>query len=278
MRTKVISVVIYCLLPFMLLAQGPDSTTVAQFQPREKYPTQGEALKSLGYASMLNGAASSAASIGMGVAGLAAIRSFLKSQEQLPGSETGVNVVSLLLGMVLITWDAALTYYGVLGGVSGAMLGVPMVAAGQAIKNSDEYWNDVRFEGPSQKGITIILEGATYVNYIQGSATLGYHLNEKLFLGAGFAPCQKNNIFASNPDIIWPAYAQGRYSFSKGFFSPYVALSPGYDFGGKAFYGSADIGVRVRLNRNSASSLWTGVRGVSTGDYKRLSCVLGWSF
>ena len=77
---------------------------------------------------------------------------------------------------------------------------------------------------------------------------------------------------------LLPVYGHARYTFTDKVIAPYIGVSPGYDYIQKSFYGSAEAGLRFRVNANTPESFWVALNGLTDGNFKQLGYKLGWSF
>jgi hypothetical protein len=82
--------------------------------------------------------------------------------------------------------------------------------------------------GYKDEGLSFIAEGAAllpsniYPTSFNANAILGAQLGAKIFVGGGVA------LDAYSSDIFLPVFADARYFFLEGVFSPYVMLDAGY--------------------------------------------------
>lgn len=91
-------------------------------------------------------------------------------------------------------------------------------------------------------------------NKIEISTVHGYQINPKWFVGLGVG----DYYYVDNDLEVIPIFAEGRYEFKEGRFSPFVSMRLGaaivLDGGGTNFYYSPSFGLRVanRLNLSVA--------------------------
>ena len=199
------------------------------------------------------------------------------------GSDIVSGLVATLLMMVTLVPAAAGLQIGLYGCILGTA-GIPFYEIGLSQKNCESYWWDTLYNGAEQRGINSIMGFDVGTRIIQFHCTPGYNFNQHLFAGAGIAPTyyvppQNSETYAAETrNLYLPAYANVRYSFGSRLLSPYLGISPGYDFLSKSFYGSAELGVRIRKNPHSTQSCWFGLQGELIDSHTTAGLKVGWSF
>ncbi len=198
------------------------------------------------------------------------------------------------LGAILL--KIAVETAGSLSLASG-ITGLTMYGAGRAKMNSDDYWADARFNGPSQRRWSLIVEpdvsfGINNTSLTAPSMELGlcitggYHFNEHWFVGASATPSWGRSFLGS---FFMPIAANVRYSILDRIYTPYLGISPGYDVIAGTPCLSMDLGLRIRLVKESSQSMWIALTGeVQRGFYNQQTFAfephyrgglkLGWSF
>lgn len=248
-----------------------DSVAVADYNPN-----QGLAFKVIGLGVAGGGVAfmlgSAALTGGLAVATLPAISSTF--------ADGGLSTIfSIFLGaLVLEAVGEAFALSAFVGGTAVA-IGAPFYAAGAAVGNCNGNWRTVRYSGPEQSGFSVLMDASSNFKYGQIYLTPGYHINQRIFAGAGIAPalCWDSEQQLEKRWLL-PVYGHARYTFTDNVIAPYIGVSPGYDFVQKNFYGSAEAGLRFRVNANSPESFWVALNGTTDGNFKQLGYKLGWSF
>ena len=171
----------------------------------------------------------------------------------------------------------ALGVSGVIVGTVIVVAGIPVIIAGNTIMKCDAPWRDARYDS---KGPGIILEGEFGLPYVlETRATAGYHFNSNIFLGAGVAPgVWLDSDYSTDSRFTMPAYADFRWSFCNRIVSPYLGLSAGMETTDITPYIAAELGTRIRTDRNSTHSFWSSISLEVSGGYNRLGVKMGYSF
>jgi len=183
------------------------------------------------------------------------------------GAFSRLNAVSGTL-LVVGTTSALTT------GICYVIAGVPMAIAGKAMLDHDP-WRTVSFSGEGQRGPGILLEGTLMLpTTFQVRAAAGYHFNEHLFLGGGFAP----GVQEGYETLTMPIYIDFRWSIGKRLLAPYLGCAAGFDIFDVSPYLAAEAGLRVRNATDRPTSLWTSFMGEVGGGYGRIGFKMGWSF
>lgn len=229
---------------------------------------QGEPWYATGKALMLGGAATAAAGGGVMLLALSPLLN-----PKVPEDRLNEN-----FGPALV-YIAGLC--SVLTGASMLLAGIPVTVAGNSMMNCDMPWRDARYD---YKGPGVIIEGGYYPHdIIEARATLGYHFNSHIFLGAGVAPgcwLDQSSRAPGIPQLTLPVYADFRWSLCNRLFTPYLGLLAGIEMVDDPFspYLGAEIGTRVRTNRHSTNSLWSAISGEVAAGYLRVGIKMGYSF
>ena len=169
----------------------------------------------------------------------------------------------------------------IVGAASSILVGVPITIAGCSLMQCDVPWTEARYD---TRGPGIILEGGYFdPDILQARAAIGYHFNSHLFLGCGVAPgvwLDKSYRANYNSRLSLPVYADFRWSIINRIISPYIGLSAGMEFFDDPFspYLGAEIGTRMRMNRQSTSSFWSAIAAEVAGGYGRIGVKMGYSF
>lgn len=166
-------------------------------------------------------------------------------------------------------------------GISTVMIGIPVTIAGHGINSSDVFWKDQRYDSPGQQGYGVILDVAAFLYWFQVTATVGYHFNKRLFLGAGLGGSMDYyDAFGTDNGIKidLPLYADFRYTIANRFISPYLGFRAGYDVLDNNPYLGADLGLRIRMSSDNPKSLWVSATGEVSGSYLHAGIKMGWSF
>ena len=182
-------------------------------------------------------------------------------------------------------WVPAVLYgiglYTVMAGAAVTLAGIPVTVAGHSLMQCDVPWRDARYDSA---GPGVIIEGAYYLpDIIEARGALGYHFNPHLFFGAGVAPgiwLDQSSRDQSISRLSLPVYADFRWSMCNRFVSPYLGLSAGLELADDPFspYLGADFGARIRMDRTSTNSFWSGISGEVAGGYYRVGIKMGYSF
>ena len=165
----------------------------------------------------------------------------------------------------------------VVTGAATIVAGIPVVVAGNTIMKCDVPWNDARY---NSKGPGIILEGEYAIPHaLELRAAAGYHFNPHIFLGAGVAPgIWLDNNYSTYYPLTLPVYADFRWSMCNRLISPYLGLSGGMETTDISPYLAAELGTRIRTDRNSTRSFWSSISLEVAGGYNRLGVKMGYSF
>lgn len=169
----------------------------------------------------------------------------------------------------------------VITGASFVLAGIPVTVAGYSVMNCDVPWRDARYDS---RGLGAIVEGGYYLpDILEARASLGYHFNSHIFLGAGVAPgcwLDRSSRDPGIPRLTLPVYADFRWSFCNRTVSPFLGLSAGVEMVDDPFspYLAAEIGTRIRTDRKSTRSLWSAISGEVAGGYMRAGIKMGYSF
>lgn len=169
----------------------------------------------------------------------------------------------------------------VITGASFLLAGVPVTVAGNSKMNCDIPWRDARYD---YRGFGAIVEGGYYLpDILEARASLGYHFNSHIFLGAGVAPGCWLDQSSRAPGIsrlTLPVYADFRWSICNRLFTPYLGLLAGVEMVDDPLspYLGAEIGTRIRTDRHSTRSLWSAISGEVAGGYLRVGIKMGYSF
>ena len=181
-----------------------------------------------------------------------------------------------MLSTMLYIFGFGLTMTGVVTTLSG----IPFTVAGNGVLDAVDYWKDLRYNDPGQRGFGIILDVAGFLKHAQLKTTAGWHFNKNLFLGGGVG-CTLDFAARDGDSPTWiflPVYADFRYSASNRFYSPYIGFEGGYDILDGRPYLDADLGLRIRLSTRRPKSLWVSANGEVGGSYMRAGLKMGWSF
>lgn len=229
----------------------------------EPWYGQGKAAFKVGKGLMIGGAASAA--LGGGILWLST--SLSRNQSTQSGENMGPILVSIL-GVC-----------GVVAGTSLVVAGIPVTIAGHSIMQCDEPWRDARY---SARGLGAILEsGYLLPGLLQVRASLGYHFNSRIFLGAGVAPgwfMNRSSRASGLPGFSLPLYADFRWSFNDRLITPYLGCSAGMELSGISPYLGAEMGIRIRTSRSATRSFWGSLTGEVTRDDMRAGIKMGYSF
>ena len=265
---------LFCLLSYGAAAQEADSLAC-----RERPVRQGYAMETTGAAIMGCGFGLAASSIVIGGASSVALMVSMFKQSGL-GSDMVSAIFASMIMMVALVPAAAGLQVGLYGSILGSA-GIPFYEIGLSQKNCESYWWDTLYNGAEQRGFTPILGFDLGTRIIQFHCTPGYNFDQHWFAGAGIAPTYyvpPQNYSMENRYLYLPAYANVRYSFGSKLLSPYLGISPGYDFLSKSFYGSAELGVRIRKNPHSTQSCWFGLQGELIDSHTTAGLKVSWSF
>jgi len=166
-----------------------------------------------------------------------------------------------------------------IAGTALVVAGVPVTVAGHSMMLCDEPWRNTRYDA---RGLGLILEGGYYLpDVLQMRASLGYHFNSHLYLGAGAAPglwLYKSSRADGLSHVSLPLYADFRWSIQNRTTSPYLGVAGGLELSDTTPYVGAEVGVRVRTNRAATRSLWSALCGEVSGSYSRIGIKMGYSF
>lgn len=243
----------------VLHAQVADSTSLRR---------QGQPVFVTGKGMMIGGAAGAAAGGGLMLLALSPLLS-----PKVPEDGFSENMLAPLVyisGMCIV-----------MTGASFILAGIPVTVAGQSMMNCDVPWRDARYD---TRGVGVILEGGYWLpDILEARASVGYHFNSHIFLGAGVAPgcwLDQSSRDPSIPRLTLPVYADFRWSFCNRLFTPYLGLSAGVEMIDDPIspYLGAELGTRIRTNRNSTRSMWSAVSGEVAGGYMRVGIKMGYSF
>ena len=276
MKHKSILFYLFCLLSFGAAAQEADSLAC-----RERPVRQGYAMEATGAAMMGGGFGLAASSIVLG-----GVSSAVLATSMFKDSHFGGDIVSGLLAATLLMIALIPAAVGMQVGLCGSFLGsagIPFFEIGLAQKNCESYWKDTIYIGAEQRGINSIVGFDIGTRIIQLHCTPGYNFSQHWFAGAGIAPTyyvppQSSGTYASETRYLYlPAYANVRYSFGSKLMSPYLGISPGYDCLSKSFYGSAELGLRIRRSPHSTRSCWFGLQGELIDSHTTAGLKVSWS-
>lgn len=223
-----------------------------------------------------------ASSIILGGASSAVLLTSMFKDAHFGGDWVSALIASMLM-MIAIVPAAAGLQIGLYGSFLGSA-GIPLYEIGLAQKNCESYWWNTLYNGAEQRGINSIVGFDVGTRIFQFHCTPGYNFDQHWFAGAGIAPTlyippQNPETYAPETRYLYlPAYANARYSFGSKLLSPYLGISPGYDFLSKSFYGSAELGVRIRKNPHSTQSCWLGLQGELIDSHTTAGLKVGWSF
>lgn len=243
-----------------------DSSSVQQ---RLRRDTQGQATIATGKAMMATGAITAVLGGSMMFLGYEAMKA-------LPQDDYGTGHEEAMGPLLLYLLGA----YSVVGGGLIAIAGIPVTVAGHSMASCPDPWLDARYNGLSQKGPGIILEGGfSLPGSLKTRLTGGYHFNQHVFLGAGMAPTYNIGSYIEDEfRFNLPVYADARFSIGSGLVAPYGGLSVGYDVLDPFIYLSTEAGLRVRMTQQGTRSLWSGLIFEVSGSYMTLGLKLGYSF
>ena len=259
MKKVLIIVVILLCGSSILQGQVADSTS---------WRGQGEPVFVTGKAMMLGGAVTAAAGGGLILLAMSPLMS--------PQVPEGAFSENMLAPMVYITGLCT-----VIGGAAILLAGVPVTIAGNSMMNCDVPWRDARYDS---RGLGAIIEGGYWLpDILEARASLGYHFNPHIFLGAGVAPGVWLDQSSRDPSISrlsLPVYADFRWSFCNRMLTPYLGLSAGVEMADDPLspYLEAEIGTRIRTDRSSTRSFWSAISGEVAGGYMRVGIKMGYSF
>ena len=150
-------------------------------------------------------------------------------------------------------------------GFASSITGVGFVSSGIALDALDVPRASARFRGAGQKGLSFIIDGAALYGAtftIRNRTSVGYNLNQCVFLGGGIAPGFSYDLNSIRPTL--PIYAEARVSIGSRYCSPFLGLA----FGMELFdsenpyqlypfpYMSIEAGCRYRLSRSKPDSMW----------------------
>ena len=229
---------------------------------------QGEPVLITGKGMILGGAMTAAAGGGLMLLAVSPILS--------PKVQEGAFSENMLAPLVYI--------YGlgtVMIGASILLAGIPVAVAGDSMMNCDVPWLDARYDS---RGLGAIIEGGYWLpDILEARASLGYHFNPHVFLGAGVAPgvwLDQSTRDKSISRLSLPVYADFRWSFCNRLLTPYLGLSAGVELADDPLtpYLGAELGTRIRTNRSSTRSFWSAISGEVAGGYMRVGIKLGYSF
>jgi len=245
---------------------------------------QGEPVLVTGKGMMLGGAVTAAAGGGLMLLAVSPLLS-----PPVPEGEFSENMLAPLVYIAGIGI--------VMGGLATLLAGIPVTVAGNSMMNCDVPWLDARYD---TRGPGAIIEGGYWLpDILEARASLGYHFNSHIFLGAGVAPgvwldkSSRSGLVVvedsdetqhdGNPGISrlsLPVYADFRWSFCNRLLTPYLGLSAGMEFLDDPFspYLGAELGTRIRTRRSSTRSFWSAVSGEVAGGYMRVGIKMGYSF
>lgn len=247
----------------------PVETAVVPMGMHPRGEHQGEAFRNIGMALVGGGL------LGIACGGLWVVPMFF--------SKGGENV-GLIMG--LLGFFAALpATIGIGLGLGFTVIGLPFLLLGNSLVACPVNWRDVNYDGACQQRFALVFElsGALLGSMVKARVTAGYHINQNFFVGGGIAPGYgRRNVYYNGineyKNTFLPVYGDFRVSFGKKVVSPYLDLSPGYDFLDHSLYGGASVGARIRLSDNSPQSLWSSIQVSGTKHYYELGLQIGWSF
>ncbi|MBR4809944.1 MAG: hypothetical protein IK031_06665 [Bacteroidales bacterium] len=256
---KVLIIIVLLCGSSILHGQVADSTS---------WRGQGEPVLVTGKGMMLGGAMTAAAGGGLMLLAVSPILS-----PKVPEGEFSENMLAPL------TYIAGLCT--VMAGASVLLAGIPVTVAGNSMMNCDVPWRDARYDS---RGLGVILEGGYWLpDILEARASLGYHFNSHIFLGAGAAPGVWLDQSSRAPGIsrlTLPVYADFRWSFCNRMITPYLGLSAGVEMVDDPFspYLGAELGTRIRTHLGSTRSFWSAISGEVAGGYMRVGIKMGYSF
>lgn len=169
----------------------------------------------------------------------------------------------------------------VMAGASILLAGIPVTVAGNSMMNCDVSWRDARYDS---RGLGAIIEGGYWLpDILEARASLGYHFNSHIFLGAGVAPgfwLDKSSRDPSISRLSLPVYADFRWSFCNRLLTPYLGVSAGMEMTDDPLspYLGAELGTRIRTSRISTRSFWSAISAEAAGGYMRVGIKMGYSF
>lgn len=118
-----------------------------------------------------------------------------------------------------------------------------------------------------QKGMRYAVEGhfAVGASSVENAmnfgftASIGYQLNSRMFLGIGGGYINYPQYADGNVDNAFPIYADVKYNFNDKKVSPFVQLKAGYDVScKKGLYANPTVGTSFALGRNKFLNLGLG--------------------
>ena len=257
-KTLLILILLLCWAS-LLHGQVADSTS---------WRRQGDAVAATGKGMMLSGGIAAAAGGGLILLAVSPLLS-----PKVPEGQFSENMLAPLV------YIAGLCT--VMTGASFVLAGIPVTVAGYSMMNCDMPWKDARYDC---RGLGAIVEGGYYLpDILEARASLGYHFNSHIFLGAGVAPgcwLDHSSREAGISRLTLPLYADFRWSFCNRIVTPYLGLSAGMEMVDDPFspYLAAEIGTRIRTDRKSTHSLWSAICGEVAGGYMRAGIKMGYSF
>lgn len=238
----------------------------AQVADTTSWRRQGEPAFVTGKGMMLEGATAAAAGGGIMLLAMSPVLN-----PRVPEDHFNENMLApmvYIIGMCVLIEGAAFL-----------LAGIPVTVAGHSMMQCDVPWKDARYDA---RGLGLILEGGYYLpDIIQARASLGYHFNPHIFLGAGIAPgcwLDKSYRSADYPRLTLPLYADFRWSMCNRLISPYLGFSAGMEMTDISPYLGAEIGTRIRTSRTSTRSLWSALSGEVAGGYMQVGIKMGYSF
>ena len=242
------------------------SMTHAQYVDSVSWRGQGRPEFRLGKGLMVNGAITTA--VGSGLMLLATSPALNKPAPEGAVNENMGPSFRYVLGMSCAITGAALV-----------LAGVPVTVAGHSMMHCDGPWRDARYDA---RGLGVLLEGGYYLpDVLQMRASLGYHFNSHLYLGAGAAPgiwLNKSSRTEGLSRVSIPLYADFRWSIQNRMTSPYLGVSAGLELTDTTPYLGMEVGLRVRTGRTSTRSLWSAFCSEVSGSYSRIGIKMGYSF
>ncbi|MBR5904901.1 MAG: hypothetical protein IKZ51_00415 [Bacteroidales bacterium] len=255
------------LLVFLLLLYGA-SLLHGQVADSTSWKGQGEVAIASAQGMLYSGALTAAAGGGLMLLAVAPWRTPPEPEEAY-FNENWVPIVVYLLGGT-----------AVISGLAFMLASVPVFIAGGTIKRCDGPWKEARYD---KRGLGLILEGGYFApDVIQMRTELGYHFSSHSFLGLGVAPgfYWAESHRANTTHFSLPVYADFRWSFCNNLLSPYLGLSAGMEMLDDPFspYLEAELGGRIRSDKNSTRSFWMGISGEAAGGYIRAGLKMGYSF
>lgn len=173
------------------------------------------------------------------------------------------EAVSLLEGLLVTFIMAEYAALGISLGGAVLSLGLPLYIAGTAARRYPYNWRTARYADALKGKMSYTGFYDFGAGFVQGAGpvvdvglTVEYNRDYHWAFGGGL------NLSAQfEPTLLrLPVFADVKYSFIDSMLTPYVGVSAGAEVVKWGFYGSAELGMRIRTSTAGPNSMLSGLQ------------------